>query len=137
VYISGTPRRRAEVGSNRLLPAHRLLMKQVMSYWRVIDTDTCIRTADAATIVNIAGRGRGAGGGALRARRRGGFTRFAFRVSRVFDSMPNSPSLGDRVLGAQQQQQQQQQQPRAVEGAGRGPRRRKTITVLPGVLNCN
>jgi len=83
VYISGTPRRRAEVGSNRLLPAHRLLMKQVMSYWRVIDTDTCIRTADAATIVNIAGWGRGAGGGRGRGIASATTRRFhAFRVSR-------------------------------------------------------
>jgi len=62
---------------------HRLLMKQVMSYWRVIDTDTCIRTADAAAIVNMVGERAGEEGGRIASTTRRVFT------SRVFH-LPNS-----------------------------------------------
>jgi len=64
---------------------HRLLMKQVMSYWRVIDTDTCIRTADAVAIVNIGG------GGARRE-----CNAAVSRPSRGFDPPNSFHSLGEQ-----------------------------------------
>jgi len=70
---------------------HRLLMKQVMSYWRVIDTDTCIRTADAA-IVNMVGER--AGEDALRVQR-GEYSRRGYSICRIRFTRRRSLGVGE------------------------------------------